>query len=126
MADAILIGDLLSPVLTPMQQGALQATAALPLSFTPDTAYWVPNYTLHLIGGGMTFRALTEWFEDQRFPLAWLWSGAIMLGSAFVNETLENKRNTGCNTDAIADVYFFDIGGRVEQTRAFVRPSNQL
>jgi len=60
-----------------------------------------PDYTLHLIGGGMTFRALSEWFEDHRFPIAWLWSGIIILGSAFVNETLENKGNSevqyGCD-----------------------------
>jgi hypothetical protein len=91
--------------------GRFFRTEIFPLSYTPDTAYWVPNYTLHLIGGGMTFRALTEWFDDNRFPVAWLWSAAIMLGSAFVNETLENKRNPRYNTDAIADVYFFDIGG---------------
>ncbi len=91
--------------------GRFFRTEIFPLSFTPDTAYWVPNYTLHLIGGGMTFRALSEWFEAHRFPLARLWSGAVIMASALVNETLENKRNTGFNTDAIADVYFFDLGG---------------
>ncbi|HVU04308.1 MAG TPA: hypothetical protein VHE30_21265 [Polyangiaceae bacterium] len=91
--------------------GRFFRTEILPLSFTPDTAYWVPNYSLHLIGGGMTFRALSEWFDDHRFPVPWLWSGATIMGSALVNETLENKRNTGFNTDAIADVYFFDVGG---------------
>ncbi|HEX7668887.1 MAG TPA: hypothetical protein VF395_04865, partial [Polyangiaceae bacterium] len=55
--------------------GRFFRTEIFPLSFTPDTAFWVPNYSLHLIGGGMTFRALTEWFADQRAPVPWFWSG---------------------------------------------------
>jgi len=34
-----------------------------------------------------------------------------LLAAAFVNETLENKGVVGYNTDAIADFFFFDIGG---------------
>ena len=83
----------------------------LPLSYTSDTARWVPNYTLHLLGGGMTYAMLREWFEYHHVPLAPLWSAMTVLGAAFVNETIENKGVRGWNTDAIADVYVFDIGG---------------
>lgn len=91
--------------------GRFLSTEILPLSFTPETAFWVPNYGLHLLGGGRTFRALSEWYEDRRVPLPWLWSGATVLLSALVNETLENRGNPGFSTDAIADVYVFDLGG---------------
>jgi hypothetical protein len=91
--------------------GRFFRTEIFPLSWTPDTSFWVPNYSLHLIGGGMTFRSLTEWFEDQHAPVPWLWSGMTVLASALVNETIENRGNTGYNTDCIADVFFFDIGG---------------
>lgn len=37
-----------------------------PLSFTQSTARWTPNYSLHLIGGGMTYTSLREWFEELR------------------------------------------------------------
>jgi hypothetical protein len=82
-----------------------------PLSFTPSTARWVPNYGLHLIGGGMTYRGMTEWFEDHHVPLARVLSAVTLMAAALLNETLENKGIVGRNTDAIADVWVFDIGG---------------
>lgn len=83
----------------------------LPLSWSQHTMRWVPNYTLHLIGGGMTFTALREWYEDHDVPWAGLWSAATLMSSALVNEALENKGSSGRNTDCIADIYFFDLGG---------------
>lgn len=83
----------------------------LPLSYTKESARWVPNYGLHLIGGGVTYRALTEWFEDQKIPLPALWSVLTMYASAFINESLENKHFVGFNTDCLADLYVFDLAG---------------
>lgn len=82
-----------------------------PLSYTSDTARWTPNYTLHLLGGGMEFRALWEWYDDWSVPLPALFSAATILSAALMNETLENKGIRGYNTDAIADIYIFDVGG---------------
>ena len=82
-----------------------------PISFTPGTARWVPNYTLHLIGGGVTYTGLTEWFRQNRVPAPRVFSAGTLLASAFLNETLENKGATKYNTDAVADFFFFDIGG---------------
>jgi len=82
-----------------------------PLSFGEKTARWAPNYSLHLIGGGTTYTALTEWFQDRDVPLARVWSAATLMAAALVNESIENKGVRGINTDAIADIYFFDIGG---------------
>jgi len=82
-----------------------------PLSFTQGTARWVPNYTLHLIGGGVTYTGLGEWFRQNHFPAPRAFSAATVLVTAFVNETLENKGVHPYNTDAIADFFFFDIGG---------------
>ena len=83
----------------------------LPLSWSQDTMRWVPNYTLHLIGGGMTYTALREWYQDHDVPWAGLWSAVTLMSSALVNESLENKGSKGRNTDCIADMYFFDLGG---------------
>ena len=82
-----------------------------PISFTPGTARWVPNYTLHLVGGGVTYTGLTEWFRQNHVPAPRVFSAGTVLATAFVNETLENKGVTQYNTDAIADFFFFDIGG---------------
>jgi hypothetical protein len=82
-----------------------------PLSFTSTTARWTPNYSLHLIGGGMTFTSLREWFEDYGVPAPRVFSAVTLMASAFVNESLENKGFVGFNTDCIADIWVFDIGG---------------
>jgi hypothetical protein len=82
-----------------------------PLSFTQSTARWTPNYSLHLIGGGMTYTSLREWFEDYHVPAPRVFSAVTLMAAAFVNESLENKGVVGFNTDCIADIYFFDIGG---------------
>ena len=83
----------------------------LPLSFTKGTARWVPNYTLHLIGGGVTYTGLSEWFRYHHVPAPRLFSAGTVLLTALLNETLENKGVVQYNTDAVADFFFFDIGG---------------
>jgi hypothetical protein len=82
-----------------------------PLSFSQGTARWTPNYSLHLIGGGMTYTSLREWFEDYGVPAPGVFSAATLMASAFVNESLENKGIVGFNTDCIADLWVFDLGG---------------
>jgi hypothetical protein len=82
-----------------------------PLSYTQSTARWTPNYSLHLIGGGMTYTSLREWFEDYHAPLPRVFAAMTLMSAALVNESLENKGIVGFNTDCIADIWFFDIGG---------------
>jgi hypothetical protein len=86
-----------------------------PLSFGKNTARWVPNYALHLIGGGETYAWMREWFIARQAPeaAATIFSMAALMTAALVNESLENKGVVGFNTDAIADIYVFDIGGIV-------------
>jgi hypothetical protein len=83
----------------------------LPLSWRQDTARWVPNYTLHLLGGGQTFAMLDEWFDAHGAPLPWAWSALTLMTAAFVNETIENGGVVGRNTDCLADLLVFDLGG---------------
>lgn len=81
----------------------------LPINFSFHDARWVPNYSLHLIGGGQTYAELTEWFKYQQIKCPRLLSASIVLGCALINETLENSSPNSPNTDAIADFYFFDV-----------------
>jgi hypothetical protein len=85
----------------------------LPLSFTATTARWVPNYTLHLLGGGSSYTALREWYEDHDAPsaIAKIFSVATLFTAALINETLENNDIVGRNTDCLADLYVFDVAG---------------
>jgi hypothetical protein len=71
----------------------------------------MPNYSLHLLGGGITYTGLREWFEDYGVPAPRVFAAGVLMASAFVNESLENRGVVGFNTDCIADLWFFDIGG---------------
>lgn len=84
-----------------------------PLSFKFRGAQWWPNYQLHLIGGGMTFVEINEWYKEHNFPSPIIFSLATIGIYHLLNEVVENKNYKGTNVDPIADIYFFDIGGIV-------------
>ncbi len=82
-----------------------------PINLKTEGAQWWPNYQLHLIGGGMTYAALTEWYQQHNFPNPLIFSLATIGVYHLLNEIVENKTYKGTNVDPIADIYFFDIGG---------------
>jgi len=84
-----------------------------PLGLSRDSYQYVPNYTLHLVGGGMTYVATAEWFayHNYRYPRAL--SGVTMVVQHLLNEAIENNSFTGYNVDPIADLYLFDPLGIV-------------
>lgn len=84
-----------------------------PVHLTRKGAQWWPNYQLHLIGGGMTFTAMKEWYEYYNFPAPVVASITTMAVYHLLNEVVENGTFSGYNVDPIADIYFFDIGGIV-------------
>ncbi|MFH1197278.1 MAG: hypothetical protein V1720_16385 [bacterium] len=83
----------------------------LPVSFNKNNAQYWPNYTLHLIGGGMTYAATREWFEYHKYDSPELWTLLTMTAYHLVNEVAENGSYQGDNVDPIADIYLFDLGG---------------
>jgi hypothetical protein len=97
----------------------------LPLSFTATTARWLPNYGLHLVGGGQTYAELREWYmaHDATAAEATVFSIATLYTAAFINESLENHGVGGFNTDCLADLYVFDSAGiilfSIEPMRVF-------
>ncbi len=84
-----------------------------PLGLAGDSYQYVPNYTLHLLGGGMTYIATAEWYEYHGYPRPRLLSGITMTVMHFFNEALENNAFDGPNVDPIADLWLFDPGGIV-------------
>ena len=83
----------------------------LPLSINKnDSQYW-PNYLNHLIGGGMCYRLMREYFAWHGFPRPTLWAGATIYASHFLNETVEMNDRTGWSVDPVADIYLFDLAG---------------
>jgi hypothetical protein len=83
----------------------------LPLSLNKKNAQFFPNYSLHLIGGGMEYAALKEWFEYNNYSGAGWLSAATVMAYHLVNEIAENGNYIGEDVDPIADIYIFDIGG---------------
>lgn len=83
----------------------------LPFSLNKDNAQFFPNYTLHLIGGGMEYAAAKEWYAYHNYPMPGLLSVLTMATYHLVNETVENGSYVGDDVDPIADIYIFDLGG---------------
>ncbi len=75
------------------------------LPFKGGHADWVPNYSLHLLGGGMVFRKNAEWLEAHDVPFPYLTSALLCTAAELLQETVE-KTSTKPD-DEIADVYLF-------------------
>nr|HQI50305.1 hypothetical protein [bacterium] len=80
----------------------------IPFSIHSKHAQYWPNYTMHLFGGGMSSRMMTEWFACRQIPHPALFSAATMAVYHLLNETVENGEFRGYNVDPIADLYIFD------------------
>jgi len=84
------------------------ATEILPLTWNSEGAQWIPNYQLHLIGGGMTYRMLAEWYDHHEVAAPEVWAIGTIAVYHVLNEVVEAQDYTGYNTDPIADILFFD------------------
>lgn len=88
-------------------------TEFLPLSFKKTELQWIPNYQQHLIGGGMLYTAMKEWYRQHNFPVPWLLSSVTLMTHHILNEMLESGPNELWSVDEISDIYIFDLGGIV-------------
>lgn len=77
---------------------------------TKGARYW-PNYTQHLIGGGMSWRLIGEWFRAHDWPRPGWWATATMFGYHALNEIVETSDYDGWTTDPVADMWLFDPAG---------------
>ncbi len=88
--------------------GKWLTTEVFPLNWTKEGAQWLPNYQLHLLGGGMTYRMLAEWYHYNGVAAPEVWSAATIMFYHLLNEAVENQDYVGYNTDPIADIALFD------------------
>lgn len=81
----------------------------LPLS-TKGTGggQWVPNYQLHLLGGGMTGVRITEWFEQHGHSHPELKAAATVATWHFITEMIEHQNGNPRSADAMSDLLLFD------------------
>jgi hypothetical protein len=84
----------------------------LPLSTRGDGGgQWLPNYQLHLVGGGMLHVMLTEWYAAHGFARPGVWALGTAVIERVINESIENGGFDGYSGDVVADLYLFDAGG---------------
>ncbi len=106
-------GDLRSPLTTIQKTGWREflEDEVAPVSFSRSSAQYWPNYTLHLIGGGMSTVMMREWFEQHGVAHASLAAGATLATYHVLNEIVEASSRTELSTDAVADLMIFDPAG---------------
>lgn len=110
-----ILKNLGNPIVGVAQYGAVDFFREQVIPFgNIDKPYWYPNYTLHLIGGGITYTTLKEWFDAHGVEHSKRYATAILIASALINESVEEKTTDyrfRLNVDAVADFWLFDIGG---------------
>ena len=79
-----------------------------PLEFDSKYAYFWPNYTNHLIGGGISYRMMLEWFDAHNFPHGKALALVTIMSYHLLNEIIENDDYQGTNVDPIANSWIFD------------------
>ncbi len=85
-------------------------------NIVPDRVGWnnlqyVPNYCLHLVGGGARHRAFTEWYDAHSYPAPWAWAWGTTIAHAFAVEAVEHYNETVPTVDPVADMLLFDPAG---------------
>jgi len=83
----------------------------IPSSLNPDKAQWVPYYLLHMVGGGMTFRSMSEWYRFHHVKYPNVFSFTTVMSGYLLNEVIENNGYKGHNSDPLPDVYIFNLAG---------------
>ncbi len=96
-------------------------TEVLPVSTSRKGAQYWPNYTLHLVGGGMSWAEMSEWYDQHGFEHPSAWAGATLTVYHVLNEVVENDDQPGPTTDAITDLLLFDPAGVLLFSRPGVR-----
>jgi len=79
----------------------------LPYRFTEKD--WIPNYGLHLLGGGMIYRKNAEWLEAHGQPWPRLTAAILNMSAEIFQEVVEKK--TTKPDDEVADVLLFEPAG---------------
>jgi hypothetical protein len=73
----------------------------------------IPNYTLHIVGGGYDFRLLAEWYKFNNVPAPYFFSFINCYIGHFSNEALEITNKSLTPHDMLADLLFFDWIGKL-------------
>ena len=74
-------------------------------------ASYLPNYALHVLGNGMEYAKLAEWYDYHNVSHPHLLSFITTVSYQYINEVMENSSYQGTNVDPIADMLIFNPAG---------------
>ncbi len=78
-----------------------------------DVASYLPNFGLHILGNGMEYAKLAEWYDYHNVKYPQLMSFITTTSYQYMNEVIENCSYQGTNVDPIADMLFFNPMGMI-------------
>jgi len=78
------------------------------LSANSNESQFLPNFGLHVIGNGMQYRKLSEWYNYHAYPYPNLLSIMTTVSYQIINEIVENGDYKGTNVDPISDILIFN------------------
>jgi hypothetical protein len=84
------------------------ANEVFPFKYGWRNLQWVPNYSLHLIGGGARHRAFIEWYGAHGFPRPTLWAWGTTVVHSFAVEAVEAHGFERPTVDPVSDMLIFD------------------
>lgn len=83
----------------------------VPFGFSKTNSQWLPNYALHLFGGGMEYARMTDYYKYHGSKNPRLWATLTALTEQYLNEAVELRGKTRGHYTVTADFYFFNIPG---------------
>lgn len=83
----------------------------IPISLKPGKGQYWPNYMNHLVGGGMSYRMMVEYFRYHEYQQPKTMAGLTIFAYHFLNEVVENDDYQGPTTDPVADMWIFNPAG---------------
>lgn len=81
----------------------------IPFGFSKTTSQWIPNYMLHLVGGGTEYARMTDYYAYHNFKHPRIWAAATSLTEQLLNEAVEMRGREKLYPSVVADWYFFNI-----------------
>ena len=64
-----------------------------PVNNNIERMQYFPNYGNHLVGHGMKYVRLAEWYDYHKIPVPYFWAAFTSFNYAFLNEVIENGSN---------------------------------
>ncbi len=83
----------------------------IPVSANSGRSKYWPNYMNHLLGGGMSYRMMDEYYRYHGVQRSREWAGVTIFLYHFLNEVVENDGLEGPNPDPVADFWIFNPAG---------------